>query len=89
MALASAGILSRTPVFVGAALGVVALDQLLWYVDCTLKLLTGPKIIKALPDDSATHALPRTDDLPSITSVEASERARVVVHAKHFFAAAI
>ena len=41
MALATTGILSHKPIFVGAAIGVVAIDQMLWYFDCLFKLTTG------------------------------------------------
>ena len=41
MALATTGIITRQPIMVGAAVGVVAIDQFLWYFDCLLKLTTG------------------------------------------------
>ena len=41
MALATAGMCLHRPVLVGAAVGVVAIDQVLWYFDVLLKLTTG------------------------------------------------
>jgi hypothetical protein len=41
MALATTGIITRLPIMVGAAVGVVAIDQFLWYFDCLLKITTG------------------------------------------------
>jgi hypothetical protein len=41
MALATTGILLHKPIFVGAAIGVVAIDQMLWYFDCIFKVTTG------------------------------------------------
>lgn len=41
MALATTGIVTHKPIMVGAAIGVVAIDQFLWYFDCLLKITTG------------------------------------------------
>ena len=41
MALASSGMILQRPIMVGAAVGVVAIDQVLWYFDVLLKVLTG------------------------------------------------
>ena len=41
MALATTGIITHRPVMVGAAVGVVAIDQVLWYFDCLLRITTG------------------------------------------------
>ena len=41
MALATTGMCTHRPVLVGAAVGVVAIDQVLWYFDVLLKITTG------------------------------------------------
>ena len=41
MALCTTGILTHRRALVGAACGVVAVDQILWYVDCTCKVVFG------------------------------------------------